>query len=619
MKLLAKLSGYDPYSRSVSVIASTSNFVDGSIEENGVFVPVKEALSGFDLSRFAKNPQILWAHDQTQLPVGLASEIEQTEDGLKMRISLASEKANPLTEQIGAALREELIRAVSVGFMPGPIVKDETIDGVRHITRANNELLEVSFVPVPADEDAGTAAINPAAGDPEEEQRKRVSSAASELAKARARVQAAKAAAARTDAGEGETVLRYDGSRLGKAERTQVGGARIQARLSRTGILVYRNADGSTRRELRLPEEVFKADSLATLTDAPVIDIRDHTGLVTPETWKKAALGHAREARRDGDFVEGELVVQDKETLDAIDRGDRTELSCGYSCRIDKTSGEYKGEPYDVVQRDIRYNHVALCPPNRGRAGPEVRLRLDSDNNPASPWGVAHLDQGDTDMKTIRLDGKDYEIGSEAHLAKLDEMNKAAVAEVQAKLDAKAADAATAATAKLAAEKARDEAQGRADGYKAELDKVRADADEEKKKADEEEAEEERKRTKRVSNAFRTLVRAFGVRGVRFSEDDEKKMDAMLAGENPERELMLDAIKVRVPTFDAKDKSDDYVRSRFDAVIESVRTDASIHGFTRTVIEEQTRTDADDGSDDPVTIAKKKRDAWAAGAHNTAR
>ncbi len=176
-------------------------------------------------------------------------------------------------------------------------------------------------------------------------------------------------------------VHRFDMNRIGRlnrARRTSLGGAYVPARISRIGVLRYVLPNGTVRRELRHPDEVFRADSLATLADVPVIDIKDHTAILSPDDYKRASLGHLKSYRHDDRFVESELVVQDAATLDAIDNGERTEISCGYECKLDMTPGIFEGEPYDCVQRDIRYNHVALCPPNRGRAGPEVGLRLDT-------------------------------------------------------------------------------------------------------------------------------------------------------------------------------------------------------------------------------------------------
>lgn len=174
-------------------------------------------------------------------------------------------------------------------------------------------------------------------------------------------------------------VTHFDaGGRLQKAKRTSIGGAYIPARISRTGVLTYRLPDGHSRRELRHPDEVFDAASLATLDAVPVIDIEHHNALLSPEDYRRATVGHVKSFSRDGTFVASELVVQDGDTLEAIDAGERTEVSCGYSCKLDMTAGVFEGEAYDCIQREIRYNHVALCPPNRGRAGPDVALRLDA-------------------------------------------------------------------------------------------------------------------------------------------------------------------------------------------------------------------------------------------------
>lgn len=47
-------------------------------------------------------------------------------------------------------------------------------------------------------------------------------------------------------------------------------------------------------------------------------------------------------------------------------------LSLGYRSRYDWTPGTWNGEAYDVVQRHIRGNHLALC--DAGRMGPEVTV-----------------------------------------------------------------------------------------------------------------------------------------------------------------------------------------------------------------------------------------------------
>lgn len=624
-KIFAQVASYDRYTRSVVVIASTPNPVEAF---DGDGKPILEALIGWDLDRFTKNPVACWAHNTYWFPVGKASELEPLPDGgLKMRITLRGPGRSEIVDELAGCLEDDTIRAVSVGFRPG--ASSKRADGTWE--RRNNELSEISFVTVPADEDAGTPELNPDAGDEstrakestavleeldEATQRKRVSDAARELARHRSRGRKR----ARTDA-----VQRFDvGGLLGRlrnAKDTSLGGKYVHARISRTGVLSYRMPNGSIRRELRHPDEVFKPESLATLDSVPVIDITDHTKLRSPGDYRSVTRGHVKSFRRDGRFVESELVVQDAGTLDQIDVGERTEISAGYDCKLDMTPGVYEGEPYDCVQRDIVYNHVALCPPNRGRAGPEVGLRLDSNSD--STWGVSNIVE-ERVMKMIRLDGKDYEVGSEAHLDKLESMHKEALARevsaVQTKLDA-ADRSLTDVQAKLVtAEKARDEAQGRLDAADKELTKARA-AVEEKDKTFEEKLKEkiadERAALRKQARARGRFERAFRFM---FGEDEEedadeekqKKLDAMT-----DRDLMIAVIRKDAADFtgndaDGKPRSDDYISARFDSVLENVKKSKGIDGVTRTVIRETERLDANVG--DGVAAARKKRDELAKNA-----
>lgn len=611
-----QILGFDPYARSVAIVASTPNPVDG------------EAIVGWDLTRFLKNPVVLWGHSADELPIGRAVELEDSPDGLKMRVFFARKDVNPLAEQVCQGVADQIINAVSVGFDRVKMQDGKTVA----------KLVEVSFVPVGADEDAGTAVINPIAGEespnepsaPEpvdlvesddektlrlrvERKRKRAASAARFLAKLRAEKQRnAMAPDSRSDAKDGELerssspstglVHRFDQSRLGKMRRTGSGGAVIPARLTRTGVLRYKNPDGTWRRELRLKEEVFHPDSLATLDHAAVIDIKHHTGLVTPETWQDVALGTVANVRPESDrFIASDLVVQAATALEAIDKGERTEVSLGYTCRIDMTSGTHDGETFDCIQRDIRYNHAALCPPNHGRAGPEVGLRFDKskasrrpeDRDDSTEWAVHYdEDERDIEMKTIRIDGKDFEYGSEPHIAKIEEIHAKAVEAALAKRDAEFKTKLDSLLGDVDVQKKRaDKAEGERDTALQTVEQYKADATKAETKAAEE-AAKRAEASNRDKRARRALERAF----VRFmmsgEDDDEEKMDALekKLDTATDRELMLEVIKKSDPRFDGKgpdgsDRTDDYVQSRFDSVIEQtsrkVRSDAGINGVVR--------------------------------------
>jgi len=226
--------------------------------------------------------------------------------------------------------------------------------------------------------------------------------------------------------------IRYDRGTLGPVTRTPQGGIRVSAAVARVGVLSYRNADGSERRELRLPEDVFHADSMASLAGAPVTDLHPPE-MVGPANYRTFAAGHVAEgsARQEGDLLLADLVVQDGDVADRILNGERKDVSCGYVCDIEDTPGEYQGEKYDCIQRNIRQNHVALGPPGWGRSGSSVSLRLDSAGDGLPPV---------LEVPTVadifeRIDGVDYPVGTPPHQAAVSRRDAAFTA-LQVRADA---------------------------------------------------------------------------------------------------------------------------------------------------------------------------------------
>ncbi len=96
---------------------------------------------GWNLDRYKQNPIVLWAHDYSSLPVGVAESIEVVNGKLTAKGRFASAEANPFAQQVRKLYDAGILRTTSVGFIP------TTMDG-NVITSA--ELLEFSFVPVPA-------------------------------------------------------------------------------------------------------------------------------------------------------------------------------------------------------------------------------------------------------------------------------------------------------------------------------------------------------------------------------------------------------------------------------------------------------------------------------------
>jgi hypothetical protein len=60
------------------------------------------------------------------------------------------------------------------------------------------------------------------------------------------------------------------------------------------------------------------------------------------------------------------------DNMDDLIEGGKRELSMGYRCRYEVSSGVWNGIRYDAIQRDIRGNHLALV--KEGRMGPDIAV-----------------------------------------------------------------------------------------------------------------------------------------------------------------------------------------------------------------------------------------------------
>ena len=237
---------------------------------------------------------------------------------------------------------------------------------------------------------------------------------------------------------EGQTkkVARFDAGRMGKAVRLDNGFLRVPATLGTVGVLVYRRPNGQIVRELRLPEELFKMDSLKTLEMVPVTN--EHPpgdGFVRTDNAREVSVGYVGDSiEHDNKNVSGSVMITDLEAVEQVEGGKRT-LSPGYLVRHDYSPGVHPiYGAYDLIQRDIEYNHVAIVP--RGRAGPQVALHLDAavEVDPQTlPAAKEHRP-----METITINGVDFEVPKPAAQAfKMDQAQK------QVKLDAAEAQVST--------------------------------------------------------------------------------------------------------------------------------------------------------------------------------
>ena len=119
--------------------------------------------NGGKFVNFKKNPVVLMAHDYSGLPIGKASDLKKTENGITAKVIFPEEGTYPLADTVYNMYKQKFMRAWSIGFIPtkSEEIKDE--EGKKNITGyrfLNWELLEFSACSVPANPEALTNMIS---------------------------------------------------------------------------------------------------------------------------------------------------------------------------------------------------------------------------------------------------------------------------------------------------------------------------------------------------------------------------------------------------------------------------------------------------------------------------
>ena len=316
------------------------------------------------------------------------------------------------------------------------------------------------------------------------------------------------------------TFLRYDRATI-RAEVTDEGFLVDSPIVGRVGIQLYKNADGTVRREFRPPEEVFKADSLNSFVGKPITD--GHPAeMVNAKNAKSLLVGAIHtEGKQDGDNVVAGITIHDADMIDKIMKGGKRELSLGYKVDIEEISGVWNGQEYDAIQRNIRINHLAIVP--RGRAG-NARLNLDR-------LDAESIITGETmpeNLSRVRLDtGLEYQ--AEAEVVQAFEKMRADKVEADAHID---------------------ELQKQLDSVAAERDTLKSQvASADKMRAD-------------ALEAARAEIKA---RAILEKSAEAFKIDC---AEKSDREIKEAVIKSKRADADLSGKSDDYINAAYDLTVE---------------------------------------------------
>lgn len=399
-------------------------------------------------------------------------------------------------------------------------------------------------------------------------------------------------------------VRRYDVNQIHKFEKTSHGFLKVPGFATRTGVFTYLLGDGTVRRELRHPEDVFDELSLKSLAHIPVTD--EHPPeMVTVQNVEKYSKGYTSERAEviGQEKVETDLYVTHPDLIDKIEKLGKRELSTGYLSDLVQEEGVYNGAAYDYRQKNIRYNHLAVV--EQGRAGPEVRLRLDSADaimqdecmvekvkigvdEVEMPLGAANIVKDmmrryDELKAKVEKHGEKIDMEIEKKDEDLKQAVSPAVPEEQAVPDgesiaSKVGPSDTEGPARAAGQDSEEEKKD-AEGDKAEelqkkLDQMTAKYDALKAKMDE--MEEKKKEDRMDSDTFRLSVR----RRVKL----EKAAEKLLSSETVEKfdsmnddELRKAIIKAKSPKADLEGKSSVYLEARCDSITEVLGETESTH------------------------------------------
>lgn len=385
--------------------------------------------------------------------------------------------------------------------------------------------------------------------------------------------------------------VRFDRATYRKPKKHANGYLRADATLTRVGVFEYQLADGSTRRELRLPEEVFHADSLASFSMAPLTNRHPPERLDSSNTHRYQVGVTGEHPRQEDTLVLSSVLITDADTVKAVEAGDLAELSCGYDCELEHKPGIWNGQKYDAIQREIRGNHVALVPV--GRAGPEARIRLDAEDAvmqdlPLEPQPQTKEDAADgreePAMRKILINGVWVEVSEQAEQALGMERKQTQDAADKLREDLRTA------TAKA------DKESARADGLKEQADKA------EKARAD----AADPKRIAALVQARVELVKEAGL----VLED--MKLDAL-----DDAQVKAEVLKRLCPDLKLDGRSPDYIQGRYEQALEAFHKDADdapLVNARRAAAAPPGRRDSED--DDISQTADEAEEKWKLDARN---
>lgn len=147
------------------------------------------------------------------------------------------------------------------------------------------------------------------------------------------------------------------------------------------------------RQVVRVYRPKSEVDKAASTFDGKPITLEHPKAMVSAKTWRTVARGESSNTHPVADGLEADLLIRDATAIDAIERGEKTELSAAYDFHLEMKPGTSpRGQAFDAIGSDFVGNHIAIVGTARSRT-------------PAGkPCSVADSTQGDPIMRAIVFD-----------------------------------------------------------------------------------------------------------------------------------------------------------------------------------------------------------------------
>ncbi|MBN6535101.1 DUF2213 domain-containing protein [Acinetobacter pittii] len=121
------------------------------------------------------------------------------------------------------------------------------------------------------------------------------------------------------------------------------------------------------------PEELFKPEAIKSWDGADTTDYHPPKNEINAANWKDYHIGYCENVRQEGEYLLGDLLIKDKDSIDLIQNNERLEMSLGYGATLILEQGTAPdGTVYQAKFINFIGNHVALV--KYGRCGGDCRI-----------------------------------------------------------------------------------------------------------------------------------------------------------------------------------------------------------------------------------------------------